>query len=161
MGLTTVLHTHNRKLDYHPHIHVVIPGGGINQSRNQWKKLKVKYLSRYLYRGVISERNIIKNENGHVTFKYINSTTKQTEYRTLKGEDFLYLILRLVLSRGFRRVRDYVFLYANAKTTLKLVQLILHVKLEAIAPRPRAEFKCLHCQAGMVIRVICHAERSG
>jgi putative transposase/transposase-like zinc-binding protein len=211
MGLTAVLHTHNRKLDYHPHIHVVIPGGGINPSRNQWKKLKgkylfnafalakvfrarflsalnhhhlriphgmprqwvvnvinmgkglpaLKYLSRYLYRGVINERNIIKNENGQVTFKYINSTTKQTEYRTLKGEDFLYLILRHVLPRGFRRVRDYGFLHANAKMMLKLVQLILHVKLETIAHRPRAEFKCPHCQASMVIRIICHAERSG
>ena len=211
MGLTAVLHTHNRKLDYHPHIHVVIPGGGINPSRKQWKKLSgnylfnafalakvfrarflsalnhhhlgiphgtpkqwvvnvinvgkglpaLKYLSRYLYRGVISEKNIIKNENGRVTFKYINSTTKQTEYRTLKGEEFLYLILRHVLPRGFRRVRDYGFLHANAKTTLKLVQLILHVKLEAIAARPRAEFKCPHCQSSMVIRIICHAERSG
>ncbi|NOR79347.1 MAG: IS91 family transposase, partial [Methyloprofundus sp.] len=29
IGMTAVLHTHNRKLDYHPHIHVIIPGGGI------------------------------------------------------------------------------------------------------------------------------------
>jgi len=39
-----VLHTHNRRLDYHPHIHVVMPGGAINQKRKQWKKLKGKYL---------------------------------------------------------------------------------------------------------------------
>jgi len=44
IGLTAVLHTHNRRLDYHPHIHVVLPGGGINQQRKQWKKLKGKYL---------------------------------------------------------------------------------------------------------------------
>lgn len=43
-GLTAVLHTHNRRLDYHPHIHLVMPGGGINQKRRQWKKLKGKYL---------------------------------------------------------------------------------------------------------------------
>jgi len=34
-GLTAVLHTNNRRLDYHPHIHVVISGGGINQQRKQ------------------------------------------------------------------------------------------------------------------------------
>ena len=37
MGMTAVLHTHNRKLDYHPHIHVVVPGGGIDKKRKQWK----------------------------------------------------------------------------------------------------------------------------
>ena len=29
----------------------------------------LKYLSKYLYRGVISEKNIISNQNGQVTFK--------------------------------------------------------------------------------------------
>jgi len=163
-GFTAVLHMHSRRLDYHPHIHVVMPGGGINKQRRQWKKLKgqylfnefalakvfrtrfidalnekqltvpdkapqqwvanvhdvgkglpaLKYLSRYLYRGVISEKNIVSNKNGCITFKYINSTTKKHEYRTLKGEDFLHLILKHVLPKGFRRVRDYGFLHANA-----------------------------------------------
>jgi len=44
LGLTAVLHTHSRKLDYHPHIHVVVLGGGIDKKRRQWKKLKGKYL---------------------------------------------------------------------------------------------------------------------
>jgi len=211
IGFTAVLHTHNRRLDYHPHIHVVMPGGGINQTRKQWKKLKgqylfnafalakvfrarlltalkdnqlsiphklpqqwvanvrnvgkglpaLKYLSRYLYRGVISEKNIVKNEQGSVTFKYIDSTTKQVSYRTLKGEDFLYLILKHVLPTGFRRVRDYGFLHANAKQVLKRVQLILHVKLNSLVPRPRANFTCPQCQSDMVIRIIQQASRSG
>ncbi len=44
IGMTMVLHTHSRRLDYHPHIHVVVPAGGIDQSRRQWKKKKGKYL---------------------------------------------------------------------------------------------------------------------
>ncbi|MBW2167612.1 MAG: transposase [Deltaproteobacteria bacterium] len=52
------------------------------------KKTALKYLSRYLYRGVISEKNIVSNQNGQVTFKYIESKTGNTLYRTLKGEDF-------------------------------------------------------------------------
>jgi len=44
----------------------------------------LKYLSRYLYRGVISEKNIVSNQNGQVTFKYIESKTGNTLYRTLK-----------------------------------------------------------------------------
>ncbi|MBN1903815.1 MAG: transposase zinc-binding domain-containing protein [Deltaproteobacteria bacterium] len=32
VGMSIVLHTHNRKLDYHPHVHVLIPGGGVEES---------------------------------------------------------------------------------------------------------------------------------
>jgi len=35
---------HSRRLDFHPHIHVVIPGGGVDKRRRQWKKKKRKYL---------------------------------------------------------------------------------------------------------------------
>ena len=116
------------------HVHVVVPGGGVDKRRRQWKKKKgkylfnkkamakvfrarfltalnkagfsipkrvpeewvvdctcvgkgitaLKYLSRYLYRGVISEKNIVSNQNGEVTFKYIESKTGNTLYRTLK-----------------------------------------------------------------------------
>jgi hypothetical protein len=76
-------------------------------------KPALQYLSRYLYRGVISENNIVANDDGRVTFKYIDSNTGQSQYRTLKGEDFLWLVLQHVLPKGFRRVRDYGFLHGN------------------------------------------------
>jgi len=211
MGMTAVLHTHSRKLDYHPHIHVVVPGGGVDKKRRQWKKLKgqylfnefalakvfrarfigalkekgfsipektpkewvadvrhvgkglpaLQYLSRYLYRGVISEKNIISNRNGRVTFQYTNSDTGKTETRTLTGEAFLHLILQHVLPRGFRRVRDYGFLHANAKKLLALVQLILFVFLKEVLPRSRPVFKCPKCQSPMVIKRIRRPSSSG
>jgi len=201
IGMTMVLHTHNRKLDFHPHVHVVVPGGGVDKRRRQWKKKKgkylfnqdamakvfrarflaalneaglsipknvppkwvidcahvgrgitaLKYLSRYLYRGVISEKNIVANQNGQVTFKYIESKTGNTRYRTLKGEDFLHLIMQHVLPKGFRRVRDYGFLHGNAKKLLLLIQLILHVCLKEIEQRLRPVFKCPRCKTPMVI----------
>ena len=40
IGMTAVLHTHSRRLDYHPHCHVIVPGGGIDKRRRQWKKVK-------------------------------------------------------------------------------------------------------------------------
>ncbi len=60
----------------------------------------LKYLSRYLYRGVISEKNIVSNQNGQVTFKYIESKTGNTRYRSLKGEEFLHLIIQLFDGKG-------------------------------------------------------------
>jgi len=201
MGMTGVLHTHSRCLDYHPHIHFIVPCGGINWLRKQWKKLNgkylfnarslakvfrarcldafnkagldiptgvpekwivnckqvghgkpaLKYLSRYLYRGVISEKNIVSCENGKVTFKYIDSKTGNTQYRTLDGEDFCWLVLQHVLPKGFRRTRDFGFLHGNAKKKLQLIQLVLHVIVEITNPRPRPVFKCPCCQSPMNI----------
>ncbi|ORJ62521.1 IS91 family transposase [Geothermobacter hydrogeniphilus] len=201
LGMTAVLHTQTRRLDYHPHLHVIVPGGGIDKRRRQWKKLKggylfnafniakvfrakflevinkaglklsvgvrekwvvdcehvgqglpaLKYLSRYLYRGVISENNILSCRDGEVTFRYIESETGNTCTRTVKGEDFLWLVLQHVLPRGFRRVRDYGFLHGNAKKVLKLVQLILHVMLEAKPPRPRPVIPCPCCRTAMIV----------
>lgn len=199
IGMTAVLHTHTRRLDYHPHVHVVVPGGGVDKSKKQWKKKKskylfnefalakvfrarflealtqaglvipdsvprkwvvdcrragkgltaLKYLSRYLYRGVISERNIVSNQNGNVTFKYIESRTGKTRFRTARGEDFLWLVLQHVLPKGFRRVRDYGFLHGNAKKLLKLVQMVLYVMIQSGNARPRPVFKCPACEATM------------
>lgn len=42
--MTAILHTHTRQLDFHPHVHIVVPGGGIDALRRQWKKAKGKYL---------------------------------------------------------------------------------------------------------------------
>jgi len=79
-------------------------------------KPALKYLSRYLYRGVISEHAIVSVQDGLVTFSYTDSKTGKTQYRTLKGEDFCRLVLQHVLPKGFRRVRDYGFLHGNANT---------------------------------------------
>ncbi len=205
MGMTAVLHTHTRRLDYHPHLHVVVPAGGVNKKTRQWKKIRgkylfnnfalatvfrarllaalsaadlllperlpkkwvvkcipvgkgrpaLKYLSRYLYRGVISENNIIANEGGKVTFKYTNSKTGKTESRTLNGEDFLWLVLQHVLPKGFRRVRDYGFLHGNARKLLLLIQLTLKVLIEANTIRARPSFQCPVCNSPMhLVRIV-------
>lgn len=201
IGTTMVLHTNSRQLNYHPHVHAVVPGGGLDRRLCCWKRLKtnylfnykalakvfrgrflaglrelgltapanlpaewvvncteagrglsaLKYLSRYLYRGVISEKNIVSNQDGMVCFSYIESETGETRYRTVKGEDFLHLIARHVLPKGFRRVRDFGFLHANAKRIRSLLQLILRVKIPPAIPKPRPAFRCSCCQAEMVV----------
>ncbi|CAH1197258.1 hypothetical protein NTGBS_240012 [Candidatus Nitrotoga sp. BS] len=39
------------------------------------------YLGRYLYRGVIQEKDILSCDKGNVTLRYQNSQTRQTETR--------------------------------------------------------------------------------
>ena len=64
------------------------------------------YLARYLYRGVISEDNILRNEDGKVTFRYKNSTTKRYQTITESAPTFLWRVIQHVLPKGFRRARD-------------------------------------------------------
>lgn len=80
------------------------------------------YLGRYLYRGVIQEKDIISDEEGCVTFRYQDSTTKKRVYKTVTGAHFLWLVLRHVLPKGFRRARNFGFLHPNSKQLIQVVQ---------------------------------------
>jgi hypothetical protein len=114
----------------------------------------LKYLSRYLYRGVIGENNIVSNRGGNITLRYVEGRTGKTLYRTVKGEDFPWLVLQHVLPKGFRRARDYGFLHGNAKKLLTLIQLVLQVLIQACATRSRPTFPCPICRAPMQILAI-------
>ena len=201
LGFTAVLHTHSRRLSFHPHVHIIIPGGCLLRARRQWKKRRgmylfneinlakvfrarmleaiaktgftlpkdlpkqwvvnckhvgkglpaLQYLSRYLYRGVISERNIIEDDGTYVTFRYLDSETNTFKTRLCKGVDFLWLVFQHALPKGFRRTRDYGFLHGNATKTRQLIQWVFSVKLTAPEPKPRPVFTCPHCQSAMKI----------
>jgi len=202
-GFTAILHSHSRALDYHPHIHVVMPAASINKKNGLWRAksssylfnhealaivfraklleaivdsgLKVPrncpskwvvdckdvgqgdkaliYLGRYLYRGVIQEKDILKCENGMVTFRYRHSKTGKYQTRTVTGEYFLYLLMLHVLPKGFRRTRDYGFLHSCSKKLIRFLQLILRVNpfrmLKKIKKRPK--IVCPACGSKMEI----------
>jgi hypothetical protein len=83
------------------------------------------YLGRYLYRGVIAEKDIVSCQDGLVTFRYQNSKTKRYQLKTVSGAKFLWLVLQHVLPKGFRRARNYGFLHPNSKTLIKRLQSLL------------------------------------
>ncbi len=96
----------------------------------------LEYLSRYLYRGVLPDSDIIKVEENTVTFRYKESQTQQWKSRTLPTLQFLMLILQHVLPKGLQRVRDYGFLRGQARQTLGRIQLLL---LGRLYQRPNLE----------------------
>ncbi len=202
-GLTMILHTHSRRLDFHPHIHVLMPGACVDKKHRSWrvktgkylfnckalaKVFKAKmlnaikendltlpnqypnkwvvdcknvgrgdkaiiYLGQYLYKGVIQEKDILKNENGMVTFRYMDSKSKKYNIRTVEGEYFLWLLTQHVLPKGFRRVRTYGFLHSCSKQLIKLLQYLLNfdpVKMVRSLTQ-RAAFICSCCGANMKI----------
>jgi hypothetical protein len=206
-GAITVLHTHSRRLDYHPHVHLVMPAAAIDAEKGLWRTKKAKgqrrylfshkalakvfraklldavvreglvlpprypkawvvdckcvgsgekalvYLGRYLYRGVLQEKDILACDDGQVTFRYRHSKTKRFEYRTLPGAQFLALLLQHVLPKGFRRARNFGFLHPNSKRSLVLLQYLFGLDprraLAWMKPRPRLLCPC--CGAAMVI----------
>lgn len=203
-GFCAVLHTHSRRLDYHPHLHVVLPGGALDPRRRQWRKLEgrylfnaralasvfrakllealnragvcvppalprrwivhctrvgkglpaLKYLSRYLYRGVIQETQLIAYDRVKrtVTFRYQDGKTKRTAYRTMGLVEFLWQLLRHVLPTGFRRARDFGFLHANARRSLTRLQIVLRVRITPCPLRTARAFLCPCCGATMIVR---------
>ena len=211
IGMTGVLHTHSRRLGFHPHIHYIVPAGALLSKKKLWKQssskylapekklnrlfrgkllshlkeLKhsfskklykidwvvdsqsagrgegaLKYLARYLYRGVIAEKNILSDINGQITFAYIEGDTNERKTRTLAGADFLRLVLQHVLPKGFRRSRDYGFLHGNSKKTFRLLQLILHPKNNTDVEVSRATFTCPNCKEPMIILFTRYGYRS-
>ncbi|VEN73145.1 transposase [Candidatus Desulfarcum epimagneticum] len=202
-GFTAMLHTHSRRLDYHPHMHVVMPGASINAKTRLWRvkssdylfshkalakvfrakfleaivaeKLRAPkncpkqwvvdcknvgkgdkaliYLGKYLYRGVIQEKDILKCENGMVTFRYLHSKKKRRQIKTVTGEYFLFLLMLHVLPKGFRRVRSYGFLHPCSKKLISILRLILRVNPFMILKqtKERPSIACPVCGAKMKI----------
>ncbi len=83
------------------------------------------YLGRYLYKGVIQEKDIVACRDGQITFRYQDSKSRQMRTRTLPGVQFLWLILRHVLPKSFRRARNFGFLHPNSKRLIGLLQYLL------------------------------------
>lgn len=111
------------------------------------------YLGRYLYRGVIQEKDIVSCKDGNVTFRYLDSKTKKYQHKTVTGADFLWLVLQHVLPKGFRRARNYGFLHPNSKTLINLLKVILNFDpslfLKKMKPRP--QLTCTGCGGTMQI----------
>ena len=60
----------------------------------------IQYLSRYLYRGVLLDSQLLQDDGTHVTFRYRESRTKKMRTRKLKGEKLMRLLMLHVLPKG-------------------------------------------------------------
>jgi hypothetical protein len=73
IGLTAVLHTWSSALTHHPHIHCIVPGGGLSLDGERWIScrpgffLPVRVLSR-LFRRLFLERLTVAHEAGRLHF---------------------------------------------------------------------------------------------
>jgi hypothetical protein len=85
-GAVAILHTWGQTLTYHPHIHMIVPGGGLTEDSQQWVPVRkrfflpVKALSK-VFRGILCrliEENIA---NGNIRLP-----DTYTDFRSLKKQ---------------------------------------------------------------------------
>jgi hypothetical protein len=73
VGITSVLHTWGSAMTHHPHVHMIVPGGGISLDDERWVAcrpgfiLPVRVLSR-LFRRLFLERLIAAHKAGQLKF---------------------------------------------------------------------------------------------
>jgi predicted Zn-ribbon and HTH transcriptional regulator len=73
IGITSVLHTWGSALTHHPHVHMIVPGGGISPDGERWVSCRpgffipVRVLSR-LFRRLFLEKLIATHQAGRLSF---------------------------------------------------------------------------------------------
>jgi hypothetical protein len=234
IGVTMVLHSWGQTLTHHPHVHCIVPGGGLSPDGARWigcrrgfflpvrvlsrlfrrlfltklllahqaGKLRfwgdlaglaeagafttrlvplrriewvvyakrpfagpgqvLAYLSRYTHRIAISNRRLVAQGHGRVTFTWRDYAHGAAQKRmTLDAAEFIRRFLLHVLPDGFQRIRHYGFL-ANGQRKAKLAHIrrlldaapaAIDAATEEPAPSEPAPFKapCPCCGGVMVI----------
>jgi hypothetical protein len=126
IGLTLGLHTWGSALTHHPHVHGIVPGGGLSPTGNAGSpanpasfcrggcsrgcaaspKAVLAYLSRYNHRIAISNQRLVAMGEHAVTFTWKDYGAKgRTKYKTmtLAADEFMRRFLLHVLPTGFHR----------------------------------------------------------
>ena len=73
IGITSVLHTWGSAMTHHPHVHMIVPGGGISLDDQRWVScrsgffLPVRVLSR-LFRRLFLEKLVAAHQAGRLSF---------------------------------------------------------------------------------------------
>jgi hypothetical protein len=181
LGMAGVLQTWPRDLSVlHPHIHYIVPGGGLSADGNTWLPARknfllpkralskifrakfrdalkktapelfdalppqtwkekwvvhlmpvgtgehaLKYLAPYIFQVAISNKRLLKLENGMVTFKYKHGKTKQWKVKTMPAEKFIASFLQHVLPPRFIKVRYYGLLSSQKRPRLEKARELL------------------------------------
>ena len=139
LGLTLVLHTWGSALTHHPHVHGIVPGGGLSPDGQRWVACRP---------GFFLPVRVLSRKTKHKTM-------------TLSVDEFIRRFLLHVLPSGFHRIRHYG-LIANAgrRENLARARELLNVPPDAddgastgdsVAESGQPTYVCPDCGAPMII----------
>ena len=174
VGITSILHTWGQTMEYHPHIHSIVTGGGL--SNNKWVscdkdyifkvqvlgslfrgkflsylKHEIEYVGRYSFRVAISNDRIIDISNGNVTFEYKDyKDDSKIKQMSITAEEFIRRFFLHVLPEHFTKIKHYGILSnRNKKNNIRLCRLLISRILTndfiSSISRKFKPFKCEKC----------------
>jgi Putative transposase/Transposase zinc-binding domain len=241
IGFFAILHTWGQNLLHHPHLHCVVPGGGLSPDHERWiaclpgfflpvrvlsslfrrlfleeledafyrRQLQfpgsieplqdafafaellrsqedrewvvyakppfggpqqaIEYLGRYTHRVAISNRRLLSDEDGQISFQwkdYKHENRQNSKVMTVGADEFIRRFLIHTLPPGFQRIRHFGFL-ANCHRTAKLAlcRKLLIVPITDLLPQPvdcrqlleaftqTERNRCPRCGIGTMIRM--------
>jgi len=211
LGMVAILHTWGRQLQHHPHLHFIIPGGGLSVDGLRWVPTRqpdwllprravaaafrqgfeaalraaapqlhaqiadsvwrktwqihcqhagsgeavVRYLARYVFRTAISDARILAADDQGVSFRYVDSETKQPGTARFTAEEFMRRYLQHVLPPGQHRVRYFGWMHPGARARRRAVETLLATVIvvrRAEAPPPW-HLRCPHCGAFSLVAI--------
>ena len=73
IGITAVLHTWGSAMTHHPHVHMIVPGGGFTANRSQWDGCRPNFflpvfVLSSLFRRLMMEKLSVAHAEGKLTF---------------------------------------------------------------------------------------------
>ena len=121
VGYICVLHTWGSEMNFHPHIHVILLGGGLT-AKNQWRDkgeeffLPVKVLSKLFWGKYLNKLKTLWEENT-VTY-YVKDYREKGKWKefTISGVEFIRRFLMHIPPKRFVRIRHYGLLCTRSKT---------------------------------------------
>jgi hypothetical protein len=125
----------------------------------------LEYLGRYTHRVAISNRRLLKLEDGQVSFQWKDYRDGEQKVMTVSADEFIRRFLQHALPPGFQRIRYYGFL-ANCHRAekLNLCRQLLATLCSLLLPQPAAcrDFLaaltagkirlCPQCKIGVLMR---------
>lgn len=127
VGVIAVLHTFGSDLRVHPHVHLVVTGGGLSLDGERWIQLTwyahigaalldprftVRYIGRYTKRAVLAEYRITHYDGKLVRYAFKDyAQGGKTSYKTLKVNTFIGRLVRHIPEKHFPMIR-YAGLFA-------------------------------------------------
>ena len=129
-GAIAVLHTNTRQLEYHPHVHLVMPAAAVDGERKQWRtkvpgKVKDVYLFNHIALAKVFRAKMLAGiEAAGLTLPARYPKTWVVDCKSVGSGEKALVYLGRYLYRGVIREQDIVactdttvtFAYENAKT---------------------------------------------
>ncbi len=151
IGMTSVLHTWGSALTHHPHVHIIVPGGGLSPDGTRWIACRPGFF--------VPVRVLSPAVSASLSGRSDGAASISHKVMRLATDKFIRRFLIHVLPDGFHRIRHYGLLAAaGGKANVAKIRRLLGAKAPSQDEAPSAEIipltlrqPCPHCGGPMRI----------